>query len=213
MPTPDPATTDWVPIWDMRGGGSVFPTGAILDFAGATAPTGFLFCDGSAVSRTTYAALFAVLGTTWGAGDGSTTFNVPDLRGRSTIGVGQGSGLTNRVLAAIGGEENHVLSIAELAAHTHVQDAHTHTQSAHSHTDSGHTHEQFYSNVTYAGGGGTLKQVAGSGTFLLGGQGSAALNSVAPAIQAATPINQSTGGDGAHNTMQPFVVVTKIIKT
>jgi microcystin-dependent protein len=58
------------------------PAGAITAFAASSPPSGWLTCDGSAVSRTTYAALFAVLGSTWGAGDGSTTFNVPDLRGQ-----------------------------------------------------------------------------------------------------------------------------------
>ena len=58
------------------------PPGAIMDFAMNSAPAGWLACDGAAVSRTTYAALFAAIGTTWGAGNGSTTFNVPDTRGR-----------------------------------------------------------------------------------------------------------------------------------
>ena len=61
-------------------------TGFIQMFAGSTAPTGWLLCDGSAVSRTTYADLYAVIGTTYGSGNGSTTFNLPDLRGR--VGVG-----------------------------------------------------------------------------------------------------------------------------
>lgn len=60
----------------------VTPAGSIMAFAASSAPTGWLICDGSAVSRTTYATLFGVVGTTWGAGDGSTTFNVPDLRGQ-----------------------------------------------------------------------------------------------------------------------------------
>jgi microcystin-dependent protein len=60
----------------------------VIDFAGATAPTGFLACDGSAVSRTTYADLFTAIGTTWGTGDGSTTFNLPDLRGAFVRGTG-----------------------------------------------------------------------------------------------------------------------------
>ena len=63
------------------------PTGAVLAYAGATIPAGFLLCDGRAVSRTTYAALFGVIGTTYGSGDGTTTFNLPDLRGRVPVGV------------------------------------------------------------------------------------------------------------------------------
>ena len=87
--------------------------GMVQMFAGSTAPTGWLICNGSAVSRTTYATLFAVIGTTWGAGDGSTTFNLPDLRGRAPIGAGTGSGLTARSLAAKGGSQN-------IQAHTHA---------------------------------------------------------------------------------------------
>jgi len=64
------------------------PAGTIITFGGASAPTGYLACDGSAVSRTTYADLFAALSTTWGTGDGSTTFNVPDLRGAFLRGTG-----------------------------------------------------------------------------------------------------------------------------
>lgn len=79
--------------------------GVIQMFAGSTAPEGWLVCDGSAVSRTTYATLFAAIGTTWGTGDGSTTFNLPDLRGRAPIGSGTGSGLTARTLGSKGGSE------------------------------------------------------------------------------------------------------------
>lgn len=67
------------------------PPGTILDFAGSTLPTGYLDCNGAAVSRTTYSALFAAISTTWGAGNGTTTFNVPDLRGRTTINEGTGT--------------------------------------------------------------------------------------------------------------------------
>jgi microcystin-dependent protein len=79
-----------------------------------------MLCDGSAISRSLYPDLFALIGTTWGAGDGSTTFNLPDMRGRFVLGMGQGAGLANRALAAIGGEENHQLAVTELASHTHT---------------------------------------------------------------------------------------------
>ena len=73
--------SQWVPF------GSLVPTGSVLAFSGPTAPKGYLVCDGSAVSRTTYATLFAMIGTAHGTGDGSTTFNLPDYRGRFLRGV------------------------------------------------------------------------------------------------------------------------------
>jgi microcystin-dependent protein len=87
----------------------------------ASAPTGWLLADGAAVSRTVYAALFAVIGTTWGAGDGTTTFNLPDLRGRAAMGAGTGVSLTARTLAGQVGTETHQLSITEMASHFHVE--------------------------------------------------------------------------------------------
>lgn len=100
-------------------GAMEFEIGSAMQYFGSAAPSGWLFCNGSAISRTTYADLFAVIGTTYGAGDGSTTFNLPDLRGRAPIGAGQGSGLTNRALGAQLGAENHQLTIAEMPAHGH----------------------------------------------------------------------------------------------
>lgn len=70
------------------GGGGAAPAGSVIDFAGSSAPTGWLICDGSVISRTTYAALFTAIGTTWGVGDGSTTFGIPDARGVFIRGVG-----------------------------------------------------------------------------------------------------------------------------
>ncbi len=66
--------------------GMLVPIGSILAYSGASAPTGWVLCDGAAISRTTYATLFAAIGTSFGTGDGSTTFNVPDLRGRVLVG-------------------------------------------------------------------------------------------------------------------------------
>src|SRR5688500_6092933 len=100
-------------------GGTIVPTGAVLPHAGSTAPTDWLLCDGSAVSRTTYAGLFNVIGETYGVGDGSITFNLPDLRGRAVAGkdnmggsaanriTSGGSGITGTTLGAAGGTETH----------------------------------------------------------------------------------------------------------
>lgn len=95
------------------------PSGAVMPYAGSSVPTGWLECDGTAVSRTTYADLFTAISTTWGTGDGSTTFNLPDLRGRTPIGAGTGSGLTARTLGGTGGAEEHTLNAAQMPNHTH----------------------------------------------------------------------------------------------
>lgn len=96
------------------------PVGTITPYGGAEAPAGWLLCNGQAVSRTNYAALFAVVGATFGPGDNVTTFNLPDLRGRMPIGAGQGAGLTDRVRGAKGGEERHLQTINEMPAHHHA---------------------------------------------------------------------------------------------
>jgi microcystin-dependent protein len=110
------------------------PAGAVIPFAGTVSPSGWLLCYGQAVSRVTYGTLFAAVGTTYGAGDGSTTFNVPDLRGRAVAGKddmggsaasrltnsGTGnSGVNGSVLGAAGGADRHQLTIAQMPAHAH----------------------------------------------------------------------------------------------
>lgn len=102
-------------------------TGMVLPFAGSTAPSGFLLCYGQAVSRTTYADLFTVISTTYGVGDGSSTFNLPDLRGRIIAGLDNlGGSSANRItdaqadsLAGVFGTETHTLTTAEMPAHSH----------------------------------------------------------------------------------------------
>lgn len=109
-------------------GGSSFPAGIMAPFAGTSAPSGWLLCYGQTVSRTNYAALFLAIGTTYGAGDGSTTFGLPDIRGRviagkDNMGGTAASRLTSPVagstLGASGGSQSHTLSATEMPAHTH----------------------------------------------------------------------------------------------
>lgn len=111
---------------------STIPTGSGMDYWGSTAPDGWLFAYGQAVSRTTYAPLFTAIGTVFGGGDGSTTFNLPDKRGRASFGkddmggtsadrlTAQSGGINGDVLGAVGGAETHTLTTAELAIHSHT---------------------------------------------------------------------------------------------
>lgn len=174
-------------------GGS--PVGAVIDYAGVTEPQGWLFCYGQAISRTTYAALFTAISTTYGSGDGSTTFNVPDLRGRVVAGQDDmGGSSANRLtsplngdtLGAAGGSESHTLTSAEMPVHSHGVN------------DPGHSH-----GVTSSGsptqfqgpGGGWGGNVAGGSTGA-----------------AATGISiQNAGSGGAHNNVQPTFILNKII--
>ena len=106
----------------MASASSGIPAGILAPFAGSTAPDGWLLCDGSAVSRTTYSSLFAVIAATYGAGDGSTTFTLPDLRGRMALGLDNMGGTSRDIvtaatadtLGAETGEEMHQLTEDEM---------------------------------------------------------------------------------------------------
>lgn len=183
---------------------ALLPTGAVIQVALAAAPTGFLLCQGQEVSRTTYAALFAKIGTTFGAGNGTTTFNVPDLRGRGAVGVDAGAGrlTANNTLGAVGGEEKHTLTVGELAAHFHNLNANTGAESAtHYHTLS----LLIQNGYQATSGGKTAYTGGGSEGFTSTEQGSHVHN-----INA----NTDTRGSGeAHNNMPPYTVLNYAIKT
>lgn len=156
-------------------------TGTVLPYAGTTEPSGYLFSYGQAVSRTTYSDLFSVLSTTYGVGDGSTTFNLPDLRGYVVAGkddmggasadrlTDQSGGLNGDTLGDTGGAETHTLTVDEMPAHTH-----TYTEVVTTNLDDG---------------SGISARTTASGT------------------------TGSTGGDGAHNNVQPTIILNYIIKT
>jgi microcystin-dependent protein len=176
----------------QEGGNNLIPSGTITMYGGSVAPSGWLLCNGSAVSRTTYSALFAVLSTSFGTGDGSTTFNLPDLRGRVPVGLGQGSGLTNRTIGSSGGAETHTLSQNEIPSHTHTL------------SDPGHRHSSNAGGDFISGGIGTSANVStGGGSYVLSTQTTSSTTGIS--------IN-STGGGASHNNMQPFQVINFIIK-
>lgn len=101
----------------LASGGDSTPVGTLIDGLWTTAPTGYLLADGTAVSRTTYANLFAVIGTTYGSGNGSTTFNLPDARGR--VLVQKSTDTEFNTLGKKSGEKTHKLTLTEIPSHTH----------------------------------------------------------------------------------------------
>jgi len=187
------------------------PTGTILDYAGATEPVGYLFCFGQAVSRTSYSALFTALSTTYGVGDGVTTFNLPDARGRVTAGqddmggtsanrlTGLSGGVDGDVLGGTGGEEAHALTSAESASHTHSGSGLTTT------SDGAHTH-----SVTAVGSGGfVVTNTSGSSA---GGPSSLTTSSSGAHTHSISGTTGSSGSGTAHNNIQPTLIINKIIK-
>jgi microcystin-dependent protein len=138
----------------------LLPIGELIDLAYDGTPDGpYLHCDGTAVSRSTYAALFAKMGTTWGAGDGSTTFNLPDGRGRVKAGAGTGSGLTARTVGQLIGQETVDISHSHTyAGTTSVYTADVPTGGS-SGANKGGSHSHTYSGTTSTDGNTTLTNI------------------------------------------------------
>jgi microcystin-dependent protein len=153
---------------------ALVPSGTISQTARSTAPTGYLFCDGSAISRTTFSSLFDAIGTAYGVGDNSTTFNLPNLKGR--VPVGRDSAQTEfDTLGETGGAKTHTLTTAEMPSHTHDTKAYNTGGSA-----------AYAANNLFIS----------DGTNVIGNGGA----------------TTATGGGGAHNNLNPYVVLNYMIK-
>src|SRR5690606_12658824 len=118
--------TDFLNSLKGVDGETGLPAGAIMAWSASAIPNNWLECNGQAVSRTTYSDLFAVVGTQYGVGNGSTTFNVPDFTGRVIVGLSSDSSFN--VMGKTGGEKEHTLTTPEMPVHTHTQNAHSHLQ-------------------------------------------------------------------------------------
>lgn len=160
------------------------PSGVLSPFAGSTAPSGWLLCDGASYSTTgTYSGLFGVIGYTYGGSGGS--FNVPDLRGRIPValdnmgGTDAGRLSVANTLGGSGGEEKHTLTTTETPSHSHT---------------AGKYDSLGIGNAAVAAGGDYQAVVA---------TGSSATSRI---------LTNTTGGDGAHNNMQPYILMNYIIK-
>jgi len=178
----------------LASGGAVVPAGVVQMYAGTSAPTGWLVCQGQAVSRTTYAALFAVIGTTWGTGDGSTTFNLPDTQRRFPWGVTPGS-------AVVLGYSDQVASPFNRTPQ------HDHGGSAGG-TGSGHTHTFDINSVSNAPTtGSSVKITAVGGSTTTGtttATGASHTHNIGPALQT---------GSSDGTTAMPNIAFNFIIKT
>jgi microcystin-dependent protein len=193
------------------------PAGVISQFAGSTAPAGYLLCLGQELAISSFGDLYAVVQTNYGTltngsgGAGTTHFRLPNLQGR--IPVGRDSAQTEfDLLGETGGAKTHTLTTAEMPSHTHVQDSHNHTQNSHNHSQNSHNHTIGYGANVF--GGGSTNPAFGGGPSDSGTTGTTATNNPATATNnATTATNQNTGGGGAHNNLQPYIVVNYIIKT
>lgn len=192
------------------------PTGSIMAYVAPNAPHGWLLCNGAAVSRAQHPKLFALIGTGYGIGDGSTTFNVPNLVQRFVLGGPE--------LNTTGGEASHQLTIAELAHHMHNVATFGHAHNVHDphHThvmhDPGHGH---FANVqthginTTAGAFGVGIPGPGGQTTTADGTNTwvhAQATGISMDWQAPTGHTDSIGGNAAHNNMPPFITLNYIIK-
>jgi microcystin-dependent protein len=179
----------------------LMPTASLMPYAGSSAPTGYLLCDGAAISRTTYSSLFGIVGTTYGVGDGSTTFNIPDLRGRVIAGLdintggfadrlttGSAANINGRALGSnngnpgdtgrgTNGAQEHLLTSAEsgLPAHNHVV--------------------------------GTMKDAGEESTHFGGTDDTGSVTT------RTTANNTAQNASSAHNNVQPTIILNYIIKT
>ena len=158
--------------------------GTILLYAGSTAPEGYLICDGSAVSRTTYEKLFTAIGTVYGEGDGTTTFNLPDISGRVPVGVS-----TDYTLSSVGGEKTHTLMVNEMPEHNHnVYSGYVGNSDTDINVDA-----LIYKSLL------TAAHYKEYGSYL--------------GVDNPVPFIANTGAGDPHNNMQPYIVLNYIICT
>jgi microcystin-dependent protein len=181
----------------------IVPVGGIISYAGATAPnSSFALCGGQAISRTGFAVLFALVGVTYGGGDGSTTFNLPDLRGRAPYGqdnmtgsaagriTAGGGNFDGTVLGNSGGAQNHTQLTSEMPAHSHAATV----------TDPQHSHTLPNSSTATAPGNATFLNVGGAS----GNTGTSATG--------ISVTNANTGGGNPFTVLNPALITTYLIR-
>jgi microcystin-dependent protein len=185
---------------------AIVPLGGMIPYTGSVAPNAnFVLPFGQAISRTTYAAYFALVGTAFGVGDGSTTFNVPDMRGRSIFGQdNMGGSAANRItvgggnfdgtmLGGTGGSQNHTLTTAEMPVH------------GHSVTDNGHSHTSNSGAAFWSSSGSPISSFATSVGVSVQTQPTTSANVTGVTIN-------NAGSGNAHPQMPPAAILTFILR-
>ncbi len=197
------------PIPDIQPYLTQVPPGVISQYAGATCPSEYLFCDGSAVSRVTYYALYHAIGTLYGSGDGVTTFNLPNLKGKIPVCLDTGITQFNS-LANVGGEMTHTLTTDEIPSHSHTGT--TDISGLHNHTSNA---VGGYGNpgLCIADGSQTATSVDSSANELKLWTNPLGLTIDNGGSHTHTITTTNTGGGQPHNNLQPYIVVNYIIKT
>ena len=216
--------------WGTVSSGTTLPTGALMPYAGASAPTGYLLCDGSSVSSSTYLALHAVISNTYGGsaytGAAGLNFTLPDLRGRLPMGAGTGTGQnasgtgapsgtaqTARTRGQWLGEETHLLTTAELASHTHANTVGSSAGGSNQITGgmSANENHSHYLDMSAYNGSGNYTAVGYNGP-LYPNNGQTRITNLAHTHSIGIN-NVAEGGGSRHNTIPPVVVLNYIIKT
>ena len=189
--------TNTTPLWARSGAG--LPVGSIVMYSSAVAPDGWLYCNGAAVSRTDFLNLFEVIGTAYGAGDGLTTFNLPNTAGRLVRGNGQQPGQGLYSIGDAGGADSILLTANNLPAHLHAI------------TDPGHNHDVQLSGMFSNGDNGVAVTYAGQGS---GGAGLRFIDSGAALakLTGITTTNANVTTAQAVALSVPSVIVMYIIK-
>lgn len=175
----------------------LIPIGGIILACGSIESTKFFWCNGQAISRTTYATLFALIGTAYGVGDGTTTFNLPDLRDRFPLGVG---GSIGPAFGNTGGATTETLSVSEMPLHTHVVTSVV--------TDPGHLHQKSltHSSIAVDNTGSTRVDIYGTGDDV------GSNTSTNPTGISVASTETSQGGGAAHSILNPYIALKFVVR-